>query len=214
MSEIASLTEPEKRELSSKLKGLFAARREGGRDVGYSGPDYTDESFDADFRRAIETQCPAFTIDEILGAAFDAFANPVPADLWGPVALARTQTYAAGRRRDAADWVQSEVDWVNALIGRDVNWMARAGVIFSVEGSHPPLAYVFASEVNLAAVDGEAFDRIERAAVLFNKLRPDYLPCLATHLDDFRFVTYDGLVADLQEATERLATEDAELEDG
>jgi hypothetical protein len=88
------------------------------------------------------------------------------------------------------------------------------GVIFYLTGSHPLLAYLFASEVHLAALDADAFERIEQAAVLFHKLHPDYLRCLAAHLDDFRFATHDGLVADLQEATERLATEDAELEDG
>lgn len=212
MPTLATLTDREKDTLVERLRSGFV-RRTGADAADHDGPNYVDTCYDADFVEAVNTHCPEFDVSEILDAAFDFIAEPRPGDLRDERALARTRAYWTSRGRGAEDRVKAEFRDVYARIGEDINWFVKQGILVSIFREYPLITYAFALDVNLAAVDGEFFERIEEDAVLFNKLHPDYLPGLFNQFDDFASLTYDELVLSLDNATMRLARKKPEPEE-
>lgn len=193
---------------NSYLKDIREAEQNWGRDD--KKPEYW-----AAFQAAIDVHCPEFDPQDILDAAFDLLDDPQPKDLRDEGALARTRAYRAGRNKNTSDRVKAEIDDVHRVIGQDVNWMARHGALFFVDGTYPILAYALALDLNFGDVDPAFVERLAEAAVAYNEQHPDYLRCLARHFADFEFrsIRYGELVEKIDEATTLLARKKSEPED-
>jgi hypothetical protein len=156
---------------------------------------------DKAYERAVEMNCPPCGPEEIVHAAFELHLDPRPEGLCSP----EVAKLARELRPDPQDKAEIDASEIEGVIEPHKDEYAFMGYALTECRDKPILGFLFAASYDTRGLVPDAYAKIEREAVLYNKLHPEYLPILLARLGE---AEYASQARELQEATERLTLED------